>query len=276
VALFITSLNSGSNGNCYYAGNEQDAVLIDAGISCKETEVRMSKLQLPLSRVKALFISHEHTDHTRGAERLSNKYRIPVYIKTVTHQHSGIHIRSEWVRTFNIHEKISVGSLQVTPFNKRHDAADPVSFVVEHQGIKAGVITDIGRACKTVIHYFKQCHACFLESNYDEKMLHESGYPLQLKKRISGGRGHLSNTQALELFMNHKPRYMSHLLLSHLSENNNRPYIVEQLFAKYAGAVKIIIAPRYEETAVYEVTSDATREIIPLPVHKEVVQLSLF
>src|SRR6185295_17576347 len=264
MALFISSLNSGSNGNCYYAGNEQEAVLIDAGISCKETELRMSKLQLPLSRVKALFISHEHTDHTRGAEKLSRKYRIPVYIKPGTHRHSGIHIRSEWVFTFNIHEKIKVGSLQVTPFNKRHDAADPVSFVVEHQGIKAGVITDIGRACKTVIHYFKQCHACFLESNYDEKMLREGGYPLQLKKRISGGKGHLSNTQALELFMNHKPRYMSHLLLSHLSENNNRPDIVEQLFAKYAGAVKIIIAPRHEETAVYKVTSNATREIIPL------------
>ena len=251
-------------------------MLIDAGISCRETELRMSKLQLSLSRVKALFISHEHTDHTRGAEKLSRKYRIPVYMKSGAYKYSDIHIRSEWVHTFNIHEKIRVGSLQVTPFNKRHDAADPVSFVVEHQGIKAGIITDIGRACKTVIHYFKQCHACFLESNYDEKMLREGGYPLQLKKRISGSDGHLSNTQALELFMNHKPRYMSHLLLSHLSENNNRPDIVEQLFAKYAGAVKIIIAPRHEETAVYKVISDAMREIIPLPVQKEVVQLNLF
>ena len=81
MSLYLTSLNSGSNGNCYYIGNGTDAVLIDAGISCRETERRMMRLGLSIRKVKAIFISHEHTDHTRGAEILSRKFRIPVYVK---------------------------------------------------------------------------------------------------------------------------------------------------------------------------------------------------
>lgn len=276
MSLFITSINSGSNGNCYYVGNESEAVLVDVGISCKEIEERMNRLQLPIEKVKAIFISHEHVDHIRGVARLSKKYYLPVYIKPRTYKHSGIHLDRAFVHNFNCNEKISIGNLNVTPFDKHHDAQDPVSFVVEHKGIKAGVITDIGIACKTVIHYFKQCHACFLESNYDEQLLHEGPYPQRLKDRISGGKGHISNAQALELFIKHKPKYMSHLLLSHLSKNNNHPDIVQQLFDQHAGEVKIIVASRDEETPVYEIAHQTISETIPLAVKKETMQLNLF
>ena len=163
MALFITSLNSGSNGNCYYVGNRDNAVLIDAGLSCRETVKRMNNLQLSMSQVRALFISHEHTDHITGAARLSKQYRIPVYIMPHALKNAEMRIEPELVHTISANEKTIVGSMTVTPFTKHHDAADPVSFVVEHDGIKAGVFTDIGRVCKTVIHYFRQCHACFLE-----------------------------------------------------------------------------------------------------------------
>lgn len=276
MSLFITSLNSGSNGNSYYVGNESEAVLIDVGISCKETEQRMNRLNLPIERVKAIFISHEHVDHIRGAAQLSKKYFLPVYIKPRAYKHSGIHLDRAFLHHFNIHEKITIGNLGVTPFDKRHDAQDPVSFVVENKGTKVGVITDIGIVCKTVIHYFKQCHACFLESNYDEQLLHEGTYPQRLKDRISGGKGHISNSQALELFIKHKPKYMSHLLLSHLSKNNNHPDIVQQLFNKYAGEVKIIVASRENESPVYEIAHHIKNAIIPLPVKREVLQLNLF
>ena len=221
MSLFISSLNSGSNGNCYYAGNESEAILVDIGLSCKEIEARMKRLKLPIENIKAIFISHEHVDHIRGAAQLSKKYFLPVYIKPRTYKHSGIHLDRAFVHNFNTNEKIKIGNLTVTPFDKHHDAQDPVSFIIEHKGIKAGVITDIGIACKTVIHYFKQCHACFLESNYDEHLLLNGPYPLRLKQRISGGKGHISNAQALDLFIKHRPGYMSHLVLSHLSKNNN-------------------------------------------------------
>ncbi len=281
MALFISSLNSGSNGNCYYVGNEREAVLVDAGISCRETEQRMANLQLSMEKVKAIFISHEHIDHIRGVTVLARKYKLPVYITPATAKHTGLLSGKDLMHSFKKDESVLVGDLTVTPFSKHHDATDPFSFVVEHNGVKAGVITDIGVACKSVIHYFKQCHACFLESNYDERMLEEGTYPTRLKNRIRGGKGHISNLQAVELFMNHRPAFMSHLLLSHLSKNNNHPDIVHHLFSKNSGSTNIIIASRDRETDVYEIRNvkDGLSKILP-PVlrkeKKESMQMSLF
>jgi len=278
MSLSIASLNSGSNGNCYYVGNEHEAVLVDAGISCKEIESRMANIDLSMEKVKALFISHEHIDHIRGASVLAKKYELPVYITGPTLKHSGIRLEKSRHFTFTDNESISIGNLTITPFLKEHDAVDPYSFIVEHKGVKVGVITDVGIACKRVIHYFKQCHACFLESNYDEKMLEEGGYTARLKKRIRGGKGHLSNRQALELFLKHKPAFMSHLLLSHLSKNNNHPQIVQDLFSKHSGDTRVIIASRNEESSVHTITK--TKEQIPVirfPAPRVAgVQMSLF
>ena len=252
MSLFIASLNSGSNGNCYYVGNESEAVLVDAGISCRETEKRMANLNLQMERVKAIFISHEHGDHISGLPALSKKYRLLVYITEATLRNSGMALPHHLVRHFST-QPVSIGALRVTAFEKLHDAADPYSFVVEGNGIKISVLTDIGKACKQTIHYFRQCHAVFLESNYDEEMLATGGYPLRLQKRISGGKGHLSNTQALQLFVEHRSKYLSHLILSHLSENNNKPEIVQDLFSPFADEVNIAIASRYEEGRVYHI-----------------------
>ncbi len=278
MSLFITSLNSGSNGNCYYVGNEREAVLVDAGISCRETEQRMSNLDLSMEKVKAIFISHEHIDHIRGVTVLARKYKLPVYITPATSKHTGLYPGKDLLHSFKTDEPVRIGDLSVTPFSKHHDAADPFSFIVEHKNVRVGVITDIGIACKSVIHYFKQCHACFLESNYDEKMLEEGSYPMRLKNRIRGGKGHISNLQAFELFLKHKPPFMSHLLLSHLSKNNNDPDIVLELFSKHAGNTNIIIASRYTETAVYSIQRKKNEhaEIIRIPVRRESVQMSLF
>ena len=254
MSLFIASLNSGSNGNCYYVGNEEEAVLIDAGISCRETETRMQRLRLSMQTVKAIFISHEHTDHIQGLCVLAKKYKLPVYITKATLQGCGnsIHNTSA-VYTFTAHEPVQIGSLCITAFPKLHDAAEPHSFIVRGNDITIGVFTDIGSPCAHVIHHFKQCHAAFLEANYDEIMLEQGRYPVHLKRRISGNCGHLSNRQALDLFVKHKPPFMSHLLLSHLSKENNHPKLVEDLFRAHAGNTQIVVASRYKETEVYEV-----------------------
>jgi len=251
MSLYIASLNSGSNGNCYYIGNDQEAILVDAGISCRETERRMRRLGLPLDRVKAIFISHEHDDHIRGLEVLSKRYQLPVYITIPTLQSARTRLEPEGIRSFTAHKPTVIGELEVTAFPKSHDASDPCSFVITYRHLRIGVFTDIGHVCEQVIHHFRQCHAVFLETNYDEQMLEEGRYPYPLKRRIRGGEGHLSNRQALELFMAHRPAYMSHLLLSHLSQDNNRPELVRELFEQEAGGVRIIVASRYEETEVY-------------------------
>jgi phosphoribosyl 1,2-cyclic phosphodiesterase len=152
---------------------------------------------------------------------------------------------------------VLVGDLVVTPFRKCHDACDPYSFIIGYDEIRVGVFTDIGTPCQNLVNYFRQCHAAFLEANFDETMLKEGDYPYFLKKRISGGNGHLSNRLALELFKTHKPAFMSHLLLAHLSKNNNCPILVQKLFEDYADGVTITVASRYAETAVYHIDNRA-------------------
>lgn len=256
MPLYISSLNSGSNGNCYYIGNHREAVLIDAGISCRETEKRLARSGLPFKRIKAIFISHEHTDHTRGVEVISRRYQIPVFIPEATWQHSRLKLDEHLVMPLNAYTPVQIGGLSVNAFPKRHDAIEPYSFSVTGGGITIGVLTDIGSLCEHVIENFRQCHAAFLEANYDEVMLEEGRYPRFLKTRISGDHGHLSNRQALELFTGHKSSCMTHLLLSHLSQDNNSPELVLDLFQKQAGSTHVAIASRHEESAVYCISGD--------------------
>ena len=276
MSLFTASLNSGSNGNCYYVGNAAEAVLIDAGISCRETEKRLLSLNLRIQNIKAIFISHEHIDHIRGVSVLANKYDIPVYITDKTNRFCK-GIKKELCRSFNPRIPIQIGDLLITAFSKLHDAADPHSFMISYDGVNVGVFTDIGFSCKEVIYFFKQCHAAFLETNYDVQMLEKGRYPVHLKRRISGGYGHLSNTQALELFMRHRPPFITHLFLSHLSQENNTPELAYKVFSEFATAINIIIAPRHEPTAVYSIYS-LNKSILKLPpsVLSRPRQLTLF
>ncbi|GAA3930218.1 MBL fold metallo-hydrolase [Chitinophaga oryziterrae] len=271
MSLFITSLNSGSNGNCYYIGNDREAILVDAGISCKETEKRMRRLGLSMDKIKAIFISHEHTDHIKGVQVISKKYQLPVYITNDTLLNGGLTLNEQHVLSFQAYVPVQIGDISVTAFPKFHDAAEPHSFIVACNEIKIGVFTDIGAPCEHLIKHFQQCHAAFLEANYDEQMLEQGRYPYYLKKRIRGGHGHLSNTQALELFRTHKPAFMSHLLLSHLSKDNNNPELVLNLFNQHAGDTKIIVASRHEETEVYYIS-----QTTPPVVKIKPLQLSMF
>lgn len=275
MSLFICSINSGSNGNCYYVGNDNEAVLIDVGISCRETEKRMKSVGLCMSKVRAIFISHEHTDHITGVPVLARKYNLPVYLTEETYRLSELKI--DGYRVFEAGNAITVGELRVCAFGKSHDACDPHSFIVSSSSVSVGIFTDIGHICDNLVYYFKQCHAAFLEANYDEEMLENGRYPYYLKKRIRGGKGHLSNTEALQLCMDHRPPFMSHLLLSHLSKENNSPAIVSELFKKHIPGVEIIIASRYEPTAVYNILP-AERILQPIVRGrvKAANQLSLF
>jgi phosphoribosyl 1,2-cyclic phosphodiesterase len=258
MSLHIASINSGSNGNCYYVGNANEAVLIDAGISCREIEKRMARLNLSLQKVKAIFISHEHTDHTRGISVLSRKYKLPVYISSATHLNSGLFLDKELLFGIEHLKSITIGELTVKPFKKLHDAADPYSFNISDNQLTIGVYTDIGSVCHQVINHFKDCDAVFLEANYDEYMLDNGHYPFHLKQRIKSDTGHLSNTQALNLFTTHKSPSLSHLILSHLSKENNNPGLVERLFKEVAGQTKIVVASRYNESELFFITGDMT------------------
>lgn len=277
MSLFITSLNSGSNGNCYYVGNGREAILVDAGISCRETEKRLHRLGLSMQHVKAIFVSHEHSDHIKGIPVLAKKYELPVYITPGTLKGCGFSLHQNQVRGFRAHEPVHIGGLMITPFPKFHDASEPHSFIVRGNDVTIGVFTDIGRPCQHLSWHFRQCHAAFLEANYDEELLENGRYPYYLKKRIRGGEGHLSNRQALELFLEHRPVHMSCLILAHLSKENNRPELVHDTFSAHAAQTRIEVASRFEETPVYHIKPVIEPQQQEQPVaFKQAYQASLF
>lgn len=280
ASLFIASINSGSNGNCYYVGTATEAVLIDAGLSCKETERRMDRLGLPVERVKALFVSHEHTDHVRGLEMVSKRWNLPVWGTPATLGRCRLGRSAHRAMALLPETPVPVGELLVTGFTKRHDAVDPISFTIESRGVTVGVFTDIGRACERLAARFAACHAAFLEANYCEAMLEEGRYPWHLKQRIRGGHGHLSNREALEVFLKHRSPALSHLLLAHLSQENNHPEVALDLFRPHAGATQVTVASRWEESPVHciraaSVTPPAPGKALE-PKRRIAVQMPLF
>lgn len=255
MALQFASIASGSNGNCYYIGNEREAVFIDAGITCRETERRMIRAGLTIEKVRAIFISHEHSDHTRGAEVLSRRYHLPIYITPTTLRHSSLNLNTWLTIDFSAGVPVQIGDLTIMPFGKNHDGRDPHSFTVSGEGVTVGVFTDIGEPCEQVTRHFSECDAAFLEANYDEQMLLTGHYPWFLKNRIRSDHGHLSNDQSLNLFLTHGKPGLSHLILSHLSHENNHPEKVWEKFLPHALGRTIHVASRFEESPVFTIGS---------------------
>ena len=245
MGIHFTSINSGSNGNCYYVGTDREAVLVDVGLSARETMLRMKSLGLSISNVKAIFISHEHQDHIKGLSVLSNQYELPVYMTEQTRRAAKLKLDRKRVFDFEAHQPISIGGLKIIGFPKSHDAIDPYSFVVQGLEKTVGVFTDLGVVCGNLKKYFGLCHAAFLEANYDSKMLDEGNYPQILKERIRGGLGHLSNEEAFGVLRDHRHKDLSHLQLAHLSKNNNHPNVVSKVFEPFADKIAIRIESRF-------------------------------
>lgn len=177
----MASIASGSNGNCYYVENDDDAVLIDAGVSTKQIVERMARLGLSLSKLRGVFISHEHTDHIRGIDVFSRKHAVPVFMTQKTHASSGVSLKTT-LSAFFPGKPVQMGSIRVHPFLKSHDAIEPCGFSVSSGSSRVAVLTDVGLHCENVIEHIRNADALFLESNYDDQMLKTGPYPVHLKK----------------------------------------------------------------------------------------------
>ena len=231
--MIIASIASGSNGNCYYLGNDDDAILVDAGISARQIVERMTRLGLSLSRLRGVFISHEHSDHVRGMDVFCRKHSVPVFMTKKTYVSYGRVVSDTLLNYFSPGQEVSVGNICVTPFLKSHDAVEPCSFSVSSGNRNVAVLTDIGLECENVIAHIRNADAVFLESNYDDHMLKTGFYPAYLKKRIASDIGHLSNAQAAGLAMKHASTRLKHIFLSHLSANNNKPELALSTFKHF-------------------------------------------
>lgn len=245
------ALASGSNGNCYYVGNKEEAVLIDAGISRRQVLKRMKEVGLNINKVKAVFISHEHSDHIRGLRVLCDMHGIDAFLTENTLGKTRVHHRPAKVRVFESGQTIEIGNIKVHSFAKKHDAVDPCSFRVELGGKSIGVMTDIGVACDNLKGHLEQCHAAFLESNYDEQMLDAGPYPVYLKNRVKSDHGHLSNKQAVDLVDGLESSALKTILLSHISADNNRPELALQAFQEVGDRYSVYATSRYAPSEVY-------------------------
>lgn len=247
----ICALASGSNGNCYYIGNGRDAILVDAGISRRQVLERMKERGLDPSKIRAVFISHEHADHFRGVRVLSKHLNVPVYMSLMAFEKSWGPNRPAKIVHFEPGEVVEVGDFKVHTFLKQHDAAQPCSFRIDYDGVNVGVMTDIGEPCSNVIRNFSACQAIFLESNYDEAMLWDGAYPWHLKNRVASEVGHLSNKQAYDLLSEHGGNDLEVVFLSHLSADNNRPDIALEAFDALKDRFNIKLTNRYAPADIF-------------------------
>ncbi len=222
----LVSIASGSSGNCIYVGTDKTHILIDAGISNKRIELGLKEIGVSPNDISGLFITHEHSDHTKGIGVLSRKHEIPIYAtKETLIQIDGIKQLGEYSREL-FHpilpdDKIAIGDLNLTPFSIRHDAANPVAYRVENETSKVAVATDIGEYDSYTIDHLQGLDAILLESNHDVNMVEAGPYPYYLKKRILGKYGHLSNENAGRLLTQILHGGLKHILLGHLSNENN-------------------------------------------------------
>lgn len=226
----VCGLASGSNGNAFFIRTGTDCFLVDAGISCKQICLRLQQIQHHIDEIKGIFITHEHSDHTRGLRVLLNRFPIPVYITEKTYNRLPDVIDAQHFHFIESADRITINNTVIQSLPKSHDAVDPSLFSLYYKDKKISAVTDSGHACDNVIEAIKDANIVFLESNYDETMLWEGGYPYFLKQRVSGEHGHLSNAAAGELILNHASPGLEYVLLSHLSENNNTPDIALQTF----------------------------------------------
>lgn len=271
------ALASGSNGNSYYIANGQDAVLIDVGINTKHMELRMAKLAINPASISAIFITHEHSDHIRGLSVFCKRYQIPVYITAGSYKGSRLHLPDHLVNIILPNAKIEIGTLQVYGIPKYHDAQEPCSFLVSNGTYNIGVLTDLGRACDNVKHVIKHADVLLLEANYDEQMLEKGRYSFYLKNRIRSGWGHISNKLSLDVFLENRTQRLQHLILSHLSGQNNTVELVHETFAPHCEAIKLSIATRYEETELFDLHSLSLEKNVLVRVEKySAQQTSLF
>ena len=223
ISLKVCTLASGSKGNAIYIEAGDTKVLIDVGLSGKEIRRRLASIDVRGEDLDAIVISHEHMDHTCGLRVLSNQLKLPVFINHPTLSNiKGKEIKGD-VREFDSGTPFSIKDLSFQPFSVPHDAADPVGFAVRYNGFKIGIVTDLGFATKLVIERLKQCDLLILESNHDEEMLKAGPYPWEVKQRIKGRLGHLSNHQAGALLEDIHHKDLKHVILFHISETNNNP-----------------------------------------------------
>jgi len=236
MGVSVSVLASGSRGNCTIVESSATRILVDAGISCRETFKRMKAVGDDPHSLSAIVITHEHSDHVYGLLVLARKLKIPLFMTGATHQAWVRSVRdatgeppdAERVEFFSSGRGFQIGDIAVMPFTIPHDAADPVGFTFRAEGVKVGVATDLGYMPASVCDQLRACDVLMLESNHDVEMLRVGPYPWSVKQRVMSRVGHLSNEALANFFVTDYDGCASYIVLAHLSEQNNHPELARR------------------------------------------------
>ena len=224
--LKYCSIGSGSSGNCHYIGYKDTNILVDAGLSGKRISTGLEDLNIDASKLKGIFITHEHSDHIKWAGIISIKYDIPIFanIKTWCAMKDKLgQIEDRNMKVFENDKSYSLGDLIIRPFSISHDASDAVGYNFYADNEKMSIATDIGKITDNIRRHLYKSKLVVLESNYDPNMLMMGSYPYALKKRVMSEVGHLSNEDAANFCVELIKEGTERILLAHLSKENNFP-----------------------------------------------------
>lgn len=253
---------SGSKGNSIVIRSDQGVVLVDAGLTGKKITMGLQNLGISSEQLNAVVISHEHSDHIRGAGIICRKLSIPLYITEETYACSAHKIGKlpAGIKFFKPGCDFKVNDLKITPFASSHDAVESSNFKITQSGnnnSQLGIATDCGYFTRLMKERLKNCSTIVLESNHDEIMLMEGPYPWDLKQRVKSRQGHLSNRQAVSVISQIIHPGLKNIILAHLSEQNNKPELAFSEMKKYLDMVnhelELFVASQYQVTPMMKV-----------------------
>lgn len=250
------SLYSGSSGNSLFVESENTKLLIDAGVSSKKIEEALANLEIDPTSIDGILITHEHSDHVQGLGTFAKKFNLPVFVNEKTLDampKQKEKISEKNIKLFNINEKFEIGDLKVKPFSIPHDAANPCGFNIFKDDKKISIATDIGHMTNGILKNLEDSIFIMLESNYDPEVLKYSKYPYQLKTRIAGPDGHLSNELAGKTISYLLNSGLKQAVLGHLSKQSNFPELA------YKTVIDEIMCTKYDENSLK--LSVASRDI---------------
>ncbi len=215
------SLGSGSRGNATLVDSGQTRLLVDCGFNLRTTERRLAAMGVSPRQLSAVLVTHEHSDHVQGVERLAAQYGLPVYMTAGTYH--GMKQPALPYEQVTFGKRFVIGDLEITPVAVPHDAREPCQYIFDSGRCRLGILTDTGTITPWIIEQYSGLDALFLEANYDPVMLANGPYPPRLRARVGGSLGHLSNQQAAGLLQGIDRSALKHVAIAHISEKNNRP-----------------------------------------------------
>ena len=260
MGLRVCVIASGSRGNCIYVASATTSILIDAGLSCRETVRRLDAVGVEAQGLRAICLTHEHSDHRAGLAVLQRRLDIPLYANTGTVEgvERGGGLRGMNWNVFATGSPFEIGDLLLEPFSVPHDSYDPVGFAVSSGGVRIGIVTDMGVPTGVIRERLRNSQVIVVEANHDETLLKDSDRPWTLKQRIMGRQGHLSNEQAGELIADVAGPGLRAVFLAHISKECNNPglavdVVSKALDAQGQGHVKVMQTYQDQASEMLEV-----------------------